>query len=362
MKRNLHRHEKEERLIGAKYEQWQSVKLRDIERFRKEIEKIIADYEPSIADKIAQAIQNSYNQGRRRVLGLFQKFGDKVGFVLPGKASDTPDAYKGNNRPLDINFFQMNDDRLKSLIQQTYDPVQDATRAITRFMDDQYRQIIRKAQVGLTSGTYTMDKALDGAIQDFLKQGISTITYKDGTIRSIDSYAEMALRTAAHRAFLAGQGETRKELGIATVIVSSHDSICELCSPWQNKILIDDVWSGGTNDGSYPLVSQAIKTGLLHPNCQHNLETYIPGITRIPDLEDQRAKIVRGRLQQKQRAIEREMRKLKMAIAGLSDQTAIREANRKLDRAEEKMNALMELDPAMRRQPERERIRMKRKV
>lgn len=361
MKRNLHRHENEERLIGAKYEQWQSAKLRDLVRFRQDNEKIIAAYEPSIAEKIAQTIQNSYNQGRRRVLGLFQKLGDKVGLIIPGKATDTPGAYQGDNRPMDINFFHMNDDRLKSLIKETYEPIQDATRAITRVMDDQYRQIVRKAQIGLTSGTYTMDKALDAAIQDFLRQGISTIKYRDGSIRSIDSYAEMALRTAAHRAFLAGQGETRKELGISTVIVSSHDSICELCAPWQHKILIDDVWSGGTNDGSYPMVSQAIRAGLLHPNCQHNLDTFIPGITSVPEPEEQRAKIVRGKLQQKQRAIEREMRKLKMALAGLSDQEAIQTAKRQLENAEKKMDALMDLDPAMRRQPERERIRMKRK-
>ncbi|KAF5034666.1 Phage minor capsid protein 2 [anaerobic digester metagenome] len=359
MKRNLHRHEKEESLIGHRYEQWQSAKLRDLERFRRENEQIIAQFKPGIVQKIEQTIKNSYRQGMQRVMGFFGRLGDQVGLILPGRAESTPGAYRNGNRPLDINFFQTQDERLKSLITETVEPVEDATRAITRYMDDQYRQIIKKAQVALTSGTYTMDKALDTAISDFLNRGITNITYKDGSIRSIDSYAEMALRTAAHRAFLAGQGETRKELGIATVIVSSHDSICGLCAPWQNVVLIDDVWSGGTADGIYPLVSQAIKAGLLHPNCQHNLDTFIPGITKVPEPEEQRAKILRGKLQQKQRAIERDIRKLKMALAGLSDPEAIQTARRKLDRAEIRMKALMELDPAMRRQPERERIRLK---
>lgn len=362
MKRNLHRHEDEERLIGHKYEQWQSAKLRDLERFRKENEKIVAKFIPSIVEKIEQTLRDSFRKGRKRVLGLFQKLGDKVGMILPGQAQSTPKAYDGDNRPLDINFFHMQDERLKSLITETVKPVEDATRAITRFMDDEYKQIIQKAQVALTSGTYTMDKALDTAIADFLAKGIRTITYKDGSVRNIDSYAEMALRTAAHRAFLAGQGETRKELGISTVIVSSHDSICELCAPWQNAILIDDVWSGGKKeDAPYPLVSRAIQAGLLHPNCQHNLDTFIPGITRVPEPQDQRAKIVRGRLQQKQRAIEREIRKLKKDLAGLSDPDSIGIARRKLDRADARMRKLMQIDPAMRRQPERERIRLKTK-
>ncbi len=40
MKRNLSRHEKEEVKQGFKFEQWQSAKLRDLERFRKETGKL----------------------------------------------------------------------------------------------------------------------------------------------------------------------------------------------------------------------------------------------------------------------------------------------------------------------------------
>nr|WP_312667433.1 hypothetical protein [Tissierella praeacuta] len=39
MKRNLSRHQEEEQKVGFKFEQWQSAKLRDLERLEKRIEK-----------------------------------------------------------------------------------------------------------------------------------------------------------------------------------------------------------------------------------------------------------------------------------------------------------------------------------
>ena len=59
---------------------------------------------------------------------------------------------------------------------------------------------------------------------------------------------------------------------------------CPKCLPFVGKILIDDVWSGGSSeDGSYPLMSSAMAAGLYHPNCKDNHTTYFPGISTPPD-------------------------------------------------------------------------------
>lgn len=51
--------------------------------------------------------------------------------------------------------------------------------------------------------------------------------------------------------------------------------------------MIDDVWSGGTaaeaKKMGYPLISQAMKAGLYHPNCRDSHTTYFPGISTPPD-------------------------------------------------------------------------------
>lgn len=59
---------------------------------------------------------------------------------------------------------------------------------------------------------------------------------------------------------------------------------CPKCLPFCGKVLIDDVWSGGSRkDGSYPLVSKAISYGLYHPRCKDSHTTYFPGISTADD-------------------------------------------------------------------------------
>lgn len=62
-----------------------------------------------------------------------------------------------------------------------------------------------------------------------------------------------------------------------------------LCAPFVGKVFIDDVWSGGSKDGisnvtgiKYPLLSEAIKQGLYHPNCKDSHTTYFEDISTPP--------------------------------------------------------------------------------
>ena len=57
--------------------------------------------------------------------------------------------------------------------------------------------------------------------------------------------------------------------------------LAPLCVPFVGKIIIDDVWSGGSRkDGKYPLMSSAVAAGLYHPRCKDSHTTYFPGITK----------------------------------------------------------------------------------
>ena len=63
-----------------------------------------------------------------------------------------------------------------------------------------------------------------------------------------------------------------------------------MCAPFVGRVFIDDVWSGGPKDGispvtgiKYPLLSEAIKKGLYHPNCKDAHTTYFEGISTPPE-------------------------------------------------------------------------------
>ena len=128
------------------------------------------------------------------------------------------------------------------------------------------------------------------AARDFLAAGLNCIQYANGARHTISDYADMAIRTASKRAYLQGEGEKRQEWGIATVIVNKRGNPCPKCLPFVGKVLIDDVWSGGSKDGvdpetgkKYPLMSKAIEYGLYHPRCKDSHTTYFPGISTADD-------------------------------------------------------------------------------
>lgn len=181
-------------------------------------------------------------------------------------------------------FFGLNHRKLDALIKSTKTDMKDVKYATLRMANDQYRQIIYKAQVFANTGAGTVKQAIDMASKDFLTRGFNCIEYKNGTKHNIADYCDMAIRTANKRANLMGEGEMRKKLGNPLVYVSKHGGACDKCTPWEGRVYIDNVWSGGTeNDDKYPLLSTAIAGGLFHPRCHHGTSTYYEGINEEPE-------------------------------------------------------------------------------
>ena len=162
--------------------------------------------------------------------------------------------------------------------------------------------------------------------KDFLSAGINCIEYKNGARVNSASYSEMALRTANKRANLMGSANKREEWGIHTVKISSHNSACPMCIQWQGRVYIDDVYGAGTKEESkkskYPLLSEAVKGGMFHPNCKNGLSTYYEGINQPPkeptkkEIEEMTR---RYNLEQRQRECERNIRKYKRLENGCID-------------------------------------------
>lgn len=181
-------------------------------------------------------------------------------------------------------FFGLNHRKLDSLIKNTKNDMKDVKYATLRMANDQYRQIIYKAQVYANTGAGTVKQAIDMATKDFLARGFNCIEYSNGSRHNIADYCDVAIRTANKRANLMGEGEMRKKLGNSLVYISKHGGACDKCTQWEGRVYIDNVWSGGTEeDGNYPLLSTAIEGGLFHPRCQHGASTYYEGINDEPE-------------------------------------------------------------------------------
>lgn len=360
MRKTFKLHQKEEIKEGFSWEQWQKAKLRNLRAYRKRNKDIIKGYSKPIEETIDNNLNTYYSKGRNLFTRLINKI--KYRLNIKSKTEDIRGFGIMENPPADKDFFGINEKKLEVLQKSVYKDIKKANSSILRKMDDVYRQTIYKSNVYLQSGAVTLNKAIDMATKDFLKQGINSIKYKDGKSVNIASYAEMCLRTANHRAMLLGEGSKRDEWNMHLVVCSAHANTCKLCEPWQGQILIDDVFSHPSKEyidsyKGYRLVSEAIKAGLLHPNCRHSLSTYFEGVTNLPKVPNSKEAVTLYKREQKQRALERKIRKQKRIIAGTCNIDNSKIETKKLKDLEKQMRELLKKNPELRRNKERESIR-----
>lgn len=371
MHRAFYFHQSEQMKEGFEWEQWQLTKLREMEKYRKRNKDIVDSYSKPIQQAIDRELRGNYSKGQNR----FKTFLDKVKGFFGWKSKshssiEFPEdiqevqtvreyIHKELGRPgavpKETNFFGVNDKKLEALIETVNKDLNKAQYSVLRKMDDVYRQTIFKSHMYLQNGVKTLPQAIDMATKDFLAKGIDSITYKNGARVNIASYAEMCLRTANHRATLLGEGKKRDEYGIHTVVVSAHANTCPKCEPWQGKVLIDDVFSHGTKlDGDYQLLSEAVTAGLLHPNCRHSITTFFPGITNLPKVPDGKEAIKLYEAEQKQRYLERQIRKWKRIESGSVDARNVNNASNKVKYFKSELRKLLEDKKLLKRNYNRE--------
>ena len=290
MKRNYKRHLKEEKDTGFEYSQWQAEKLKELKRYQRENKSIIDNYTKGLPKEITKHLNNELKQGSINAINKYNK--------IMGKNLEP-------NKLMNHSFFRTNDRKVNALIKVVNNDLKTANTAVLRMANDQYRQVIHKSAFYVANGVFTEKQAsnmatkeltelqktklaIDEANKDFLNRGFNCIEYKNGRRVNVASYSQMAVRTAGLRAQLMGEGDFRKSIGRVLVQSTSHGGACPICQKWENKIFIDDVYSGGTKkDGKYMLLSEAMKQGFLHPNCRHGLTTYYPEAGNIEDYTDE---------------------------------------------------------------------------
>lgn len=333
LKRNLSRHKDEEQEYEKNWSAWQAEKLRSLERFRRENAAIMQEYTEQIDSETRQIMQDQFDEGVN--------------------GADVPPAEPVPNLPAEIRpepqFFGVDTTKVNKLIEDVTYLEKNAETAALRLTDDVYRQTVNRVQLAMGTGSMTLQQAIDIAVKDFLDQGINCIVYRDGRSVNIADYVRMALRTTATRAALQGKSAKYKALGYDTVQVSSYGMCSKTCEPWQGRIYIEDtfsMWDGEVKEHGgilwgksnycgkwFPLLSSAIEKGLFHPNCRHTILLWRDG-DPLPESVDNTDSERRYKLEQQQRALEREIRKDKRKVEGFTDPENIKKAKAELRQAQ----------------------------
>lgn len=269
--------------------EWMSIKLAELVKYNRDCKRIV----DSLAKK-SRVIQRAISAG-------YQNGADRA-------AQELTDA---NLTSIETTPFQ----RANTIRALTRDSagLLDATHpAILRSANALYRNVLDEAvRLGATSGM-TQAQCAQYALNAWADKSIVSFKDKSGRKWMLDSYAEMATRTAIKQAQNYGFTDSVTASGEDLVYVTDHPEECPLCRPWEGRVL-----SISGNDQRYPSVADAKAAGLMHPNCSHTLNLYTPGLSEVPE---PKADPENYKLSQKQRGIERDIRRWKRRkVAAITD-------------------------------------------
>lgn len=114
--------------------------------------------------------------------------------------------------------------------------------------------------------------------------GITALTDKAGRRWTLDRYAEMLARTKMVEARNTGLANKMVANGFDLVEVSDHMSDHKECAAYEGKILS----LTGKTPG-YPTLADAMANGLLHPNCEHQINAIRKNYAALTEAYDPRS-------------------------------------------------------------------------
>ncbi|GII98380.1 minor capsid protein 2 [Sediminihabitans luteus] len=231
---------------------------------------------------------------------------------------------------------------------------------------DVYQRTAAAPVAGVLAGADTTRTAAQTMLNRLVSQNVLGFTDKSGRRWALDSYVEMAVRTGTGKAAVQGHVDTLAANGLDLVVVSDAPRECPLCRPYEGKVLSTRSGRTGrvtvrseTSDEPVTVevtatLNEARANGFQHPNCRHSLSAYVPGATRLREPRTDPDGYEAG---QRQRAIERNIRKWKQREAVALDGPATAIARAKVREHQAVMRDHLADHPELRRLRHREQAR-----
>ncbi|MEU8989978.1 phage minor capsid protein [Streptomyces sp. NPDC048558] len=324
---------------------WAERKLAAVQQLRRASQAVVDELGKAVTLEVFDVVAEAYNTGHRAAVAEL------------GALSDDARALVDDVTP--------NAQAVDRLAQETVDVVTSTHRSILRAVVDRFRAIVAQVTATPLLGTGTRRQAVQDAMRRFADEGIRSFTDRAGRRWQLTSYAEMAVRTSVARAATEAHMRTLSTAGIDLVIVSDAPRECPLCRPWEGRVLAIDGPSGertvevehAVEDGrTVPVrvagsLDEARLAGFQHPNCRHSVSAYTPGLTTVEQAESDPVGYEAG---QRQRAIERNIRKYKRREAAAVAPEAQRAARLKVRQWQGAMRDHLAAHPDLRRLRHRE--------
>lgn len=214
---------------------------------------------------------------------------------------------------------------MKRVLQEGMDKTvglfENLTKTTANTASRQFELALDAAYMQVTSGAFDPSAAVESAVKALCKQGIQAVEYPSGHRDSIEVAVRRAVITGVNQTALGLQEVRADELGVDLVETTAHAGARPEHVVWQGKI-----FSRSGKSAKYPHLVSATGygtgAGLGGWNCSHSMRPYIDGQPRMytekmldgyraRDYEYQGQKLTEYEVLQRQREIERNIRRWK---------------------------------------------------
>jgi hypothetical protein len=222
--------------------------LEYLKQMRQNIDVILRQLREGNKEWCMQAIANVYSEGMKNADAMLKDAGVSV------KAG----------------FGAIHQQAVQVLAENTFQRFEDVVQVIGRQVEGIYRDLALESIRGTVVGYETWKQVANRYREQLAERGVTGFKDRSGKMWNMRAYTEMVARTTTMEAHLQGTANRLVEQGHDLVKVSTQRGACELCQPWQGKILSIT----GKTEG-YPTLEEAKAAGLFHPNCRHAYGLYI---------------------------------------------------------------------------------------
>lgn len=229
-----------------------------------------------------------------------------------------------------------------------------------------YQGIVEESVAKVVTGLATHDQAVNQTVMKWFEKGFYGFTDKVGKRWKADNYARTIIKSTAYRVKNEMRMRPAEELGVDTFYYSMKAAAREMCAPIQHQIVTTG--NARTEKGIkiYALSDYGYGSpgGCQGINCGHTMTPFIPGVNRLPELNDELKDITpekaieNANIQSKQRALEREIRHAKeqLHVADqLGDKELIDKYSAKVRSHQATMRAYIKKNPFLYRDYAREK-------
>lgn len=311
-------------------------------------------------DYIFRRLAEMTGRSEEELVRLFEEAGGKA------LISDRADYRRAGLYPPALNTSKELQQVLDAGMKQTRGLFSNLTRTTALDSGGRFRDVLDRAWLQVNSGGFDASTAIQSAIKELTRQGLTTVDYASGRTMSVEAAVRMNVVTGVNQTALQLQSTLADEMDSDLVETTAHSGARPSHVKWQGK-----VFSRSGKSKKYPDFRRATGygtgPGLGGWNCRHSFHPYFEGMARaygaveLKKLEEKSItyngqKLTEYEASQRQRYIERQIRRWKR------EQQAMKAAGQSQEEAKAKLKEWRALQSdfveqtGLKRQYDRERV------